>query len=102
MRRKDVEDCEYLTIYLFINKENCGLKICHVYIKKNLLTYLDLCNVAIFKFCLYSNDFYFCTTVYKLVITSEGGNRINWGVEDPIRYTRLLERILFSLNNQTR
>ena len=29
MRRKDVEDCEYLTIYLFINKVHCGLKICH-------------------------------------------------------------------------
>ena len=28
MRRKDVEDCEYLTIYLFINKLHCGLKIC--------------------------------------------------------------------------
>ena len=30
MRRKDVEDWEYLTIYLFINKVHCGLKICHL------------------------------------------------------------------------
>ena len=30
MRRKDVEDCEYLTIYLFINKLHCGLKICGI------------------------------------------------------------------------
>ena len=35
MRRKDVEDCEYLTIYLFINKVHCGLKICHFIIKKS-------------------------------------------------------------------
>ena len=36
MRRKDVEDCEYLTIYLFINKVHYGLKMCNfIFLKKS-------------------------------------------------------------------